>query len=314
MTNGEAKVLRVTTEAISATEGLDHFRETFGRDILGIEMEPFEGHRLGIDMLLRAFPDFAMASGLVSPMRNHHPASLVKDDDVILTVLSGHGQLTQYGRAAVLENGDAVLTANGAVARFTHYTHGNVINFCLSRAMLATHVADVDAMIAKPISRNNGIIKLILGYASALSDQEQIVPAALQKLVGAHMHELVALLIAPHTPTNVSVGIRAARLIAIKRYISENISRQNLSVGEVSKKLQISETYVRKLLATDETSFTDLVVEMRLLKAHRMLSSPRYVGRTIGSIAHDVGFGDVSYFNRLFRRRFGTTPSEIRGG
>ncbi len=141
----------------------------------------------------------------------------------------------------MLENGDAVLTANGAVARFTHYTHGNVINFRLNRTMLATHVADVDAMIAKPISRNNGIIKLMLGYASALSDQEQIVPAALQKLVGVHMHELVALLIAPHTPTNVSVGIRAARLIAIKRYISENISRQDLSVGEVSKKLQISE-------------------------------------------------------------------------
>jgi AraC-like DNA-binding protein len=43
-----------------------------------------------------------------------------------------------------------------------------------------------------------------------------------------------------------------------------------------------------------------------------MLSDPRLADRTIGSIAFDVGFGDLSYFNRSFRRRYGATPGEIR--
>jgi hypothetical protein len=30
----------------------------------------------------------------------------------------------------------------------------------------------------------------------------------------------------------------------------------------------------------------------------RTLSDPRFVDRTIGSVAFDVGFGDLSYFNR----------------
>jgi len=36
------------------------------------------------------------------------------------------------------------------------------------------------------------------------------------------------------------------------------------------------------------------------------------VGQSISSIAYDVGFGDLSYFNRAFRRRYDATPSDIR--
>jgi AraC-like DNA-binding protein len=34
--------------------------------------------------------------------------------------------------------------------------------------------------------------------------------------------------------------------------------------------------------------------------------------RQIGTIAFDIGFSDLSYFNRTFRRAFGVTPSELR--
>ena len=43
-----------------------------------------------------------------------------------------------------------------------------------------------------------------------------------------------------------------------------------------------------------------------------MLRDPRYAAWTISAVAYSVGFGDLSYFNRTFRRRFGATPSDIR--
>jgi AraC-like DNA-binding protein len=43
-----------------------------------------------------------------------------------------------------------------------------------------------------------------------------------------------------------------------------------------------------------------------------MLTDPRCSERTVSSIAFDAGFGDLSYFNRAFRRRYGATPSDIR--
>jgi AraC-like DNA-binding protein len=43
-----------------------------------------------------------------------------------------------------------------------------------------------------------------------------------------------------------------------------------------------------------------------------MLRDLRHADRTISTIAFNVGFNDLSYFNRTFRRRFGMTPSEAR--
>jgi AraC-like DNA-binding protein len=43
-----------------------------------------------------------------------------------------------------------------------------------------------------------------------------------------------------------------------------------------------------------------------------MLTNPLYRNRSISAIAYDAGFGDVSYFNRTFRRSFSATPSEVR--
>jgi AraC-like DNA-binding protein len=34
--------------------------------------------------------------------------------------------------------------------------------------------------------------------------------------------------------------------------------------------------------------------------------------RAVSTIAFEVGFGDLSYFNRTFKKRFGATPREIR--
>jgi len=43
-----------------------------------------------------------------------------------------------------------------------------------------------------------------------------------------------------------------------------------------------------------------------------MLTDQRWSDRTVSSVAFDAGFGDLSYFNRAFRRRYGATPSDIR--
>jgi AraC-like DNA-binding protein len=54
------------------------------------------------------------------------------------------------------------------------------------------------------------------------------------------------------------------------------------------------------------------VLEHRLVHAHRTLKSPRFAGHTVSAIAFAAGFGDLSHFNRSFRRRFGASPTEVR--
>ena len=44
-----------------------------------------------------------------------------------------------------------------------------------------------------------------------------------------------------------------------------------------------------------------------------MLRDARSAAHSISSIAHEVGFGDLSYFNRTFRRHYNAAPSDVRG-
>ena len=59
--------------------------------------------------------------------------------------------------------------------------------------------------------------------------------------------------------------------------------------------------------------FSTLVHEARLDLARRLLTNPRHDATPISDVAMSVGFGDLSHFNRSFRRRFGMTPREARG-
>ena len=59
-------------------------------------------------------------------------------------------------------------------------------------------------------------------------------------------------------------------------------------------------------------TFSQYVLDQRLALAYRKLRDPRFSARTISSVAHDAGFGDLSYFNRTFRRRYGIAPSDAR--
>jgi AraC-like DNA-binding protein len=83
-------------------------------------------------------------------------------------------------------------------------------------------------------------------------------------------------------------------------------------VASLARRHGCTPRFVQRLFETEGTTFTEYVLAQRLARAHRMLLDPRREGEKISVVAYDSGFGDVSYFNRMFRRQFGAAPSDIR--
>jgi AraC-like DNA-binding protein len=314
MAGDELRSFHITTAPFARNGRLDEFLEVFGRAILHLEFDPRDGHALEIDMRVRALPDLAFAAGSCSPMRCRHTHTLATDDDVVLVMLqSGSGELHHRGRVTAVDAGGAILTANGEAGHLTFMSPTGVTNLRLSRRLLAPYVVDLDDMVARPIQRNAPALKLLTSYAAVLHDANELATPALRGLVSSHVYDLAALLLgrkrdaADHAP-----GVRAARLRAIKQQTLQGIARHELSIDDIAQGQQLSASYIRQLLAADGTTFTDFVLGERLARAHRLLADQRSAARTISAIAYACGFGDLSYFNRTFRRRYGVTPSDVR--
>jgi AraC-like DNA-binding protein len=134
-------------------------------------------------------------------------------------------------------------------------------------------------------------------------------------IVATHIHDLIALTLGANrdaAETANGRGLRAARLSTIKAYIARRLGNSDLSIGEVAMRQRVTPRYVQMLFETEGTTFSEFVLYARLSRAYRMLTDPRSANRLIISVALDVGFQDLSYFNRTFRRCFGDTPSGVR--
>ena len=108
--------------------------------------------------------------------------------------------------------------------------------------------------------------------------------------------------------------MRAARLTSIKADIRRNLTDSSLTAAALAARHDITVRYLHKLFEDEAMTVSQYVLEGRLALARQLLSNPRLADRTISSIASDAGFGDLSYFNRTFRRRYSVTPSDVRSG
>jgi len=87
---------------------------------------------------------------------------------------------------------------------------------------------------------------------------------------------------------------------------------EQLIAATVAARAGVTPRAIQMLFESAGGTFSEYLLEQRLACAHRMLTGPRHFGWTISAIAFGSGFGDLSYFNRTFRRRFEATPSEVR--
>lgn len=152
-------------------------------------------------------------------------------------------------------------------------------------------------------------------YAASLLDSDTDITEEDQTVFAAHLVDLAVLMLGAKRDAAHQArgnGARAARRQALKADIATHLSDPRLSLEWLAKRHGISVPYVRALFYEEGTSFTDHVTAERLDHVHGLLRDPGLKHHTIAAIALMAGFGDISWFNQLFRRRFQATPSDIR--
>jgi AraC-like DNA-binding protein len=292
-------------------------RECFKKLGYLYEVERVDDIPFAFDFSMNMLPGMQMAVGKAHGTRNRRTrASSVDGDDYVLIVNQrGAHLIEQRNREIVLGDGDAVLVSSSDPSAFTHKPPGEMMVSRFPKANLAARVKGVDDLTMQVIPRDRSSLGFLRKYVSLAWDERMTATSELQHLMLSHIYDLTGAVMGGLTrdaAQMVQGGVRAARLHAIKQDITSSLHREDLSVAEIAARHGCTPRLVQRLFEAEGTTFTEYVLSQRITRAHRMLSDPRHAHEKISAVAYDCGFGDLSYFNRVFRRQCGGAPSDVR--
>jgi AraC-like DNA-binding protein len=308
----------ISTKDFPEGKRLAMWREIYGRGIANVDIEPLGDEPFHADVTFNRLPNVSIATGSRSPAHyrlSRELARRCKDIIGISVLRSGAASATQFGRELISGVGSASVLAPTDPSTSTMLTEGSFVTIALSLPAIALLAPDYSQAFGRSIPSSDSALRLLTRYTDTLQEGDELANPLLAQSVSDHIMDLAALALGArgdYAEMARQRGATAARLSAIKSDILRSLDRNDLSTELIAARHGISPRYVRKLFEQAGSSFSTFVLTERVVKARRMLIDRRYAHLNIAQIAHESGFGDISYFNRAFRRHFGATPSDVR--
>jgi AraC-like DNA-binding protein len=308
---------RFSTRELPERLRIPMWRERFCRGIVHADIEPSSDGPFQAEATLQAtrgLRTIALKGSAMCFKRSQ--ASIVDGDDSIGIIVcsNSRSQLSQRGREIELGAGDAISILHSEPVTVT-YLEGLQFGLAVPCDALAPRVANVDSLTMRPISHRTEALRLLMSYLKSAFNETTLAAPELRDVVVAHIHDLAALAIGECAPLGESCAsaVVAARHSAALDHIAAHFQDPELCLQTVARCQGISSRYLQRLMTSSGTSFTRRVTELRLQRAFELLTEPQDSAQRISDIALEVGFSDVSHFNRLFRARFGDSPRGVRG-
>jgi AraC-like DNA-binding protein len=310
--------VRLSLDGVPERDRAEVYREVLGRNLMRMDVEPAPDNPLLIDLVFTALPGLRIVSGLVGPTENRRALHHIDPDasDFSLSLVDGGARRNICGgQECITESGEAVLMRPADPFHATTTTSTRILRLQVPRVALVGVAGNLDDLALRPIPRDSQPLRLLRRYMRLLEDEEELATPELRHAVVAHIHDLIVLTIGANRDGAVLAGERgmaAAKLHAIKTDLIEGLGGREVTMTQICARYAMSARQVQRLFEADGTTLSAFVLAQRVTRAYRMLTDPGLAARGVAAIAFDCGFGDLSHFNRAFRRHVQATPSDVR--
>lgn len=293
------------------------WQETYcGRidDLKRLSSDPFTGHwsftRIG---------DFGMCRFRGTPHAGQRETQqIATSGDEKLSIGFNLAKTThrffQRGRETVVPDSQPLLYR--ADEAYGYVGASDYVVMAFPRRMLGALGARAEALVGRSLDGELPALRHLRRYLCLLDEPDMATDdPALADHVLDTVEDLVVLALGASGDAQVMAqmrGMRSARHAEITALIARGFADPAFSVQRLATTIGVSPGYIQKLLHESGQSFTERVLELRLAKARAMLADRRNDALKVSDIALACGFSDISYFNRSFRRRFGSAPNDFR--
>lgn len=296
------------------------FREEVCRNFGQLDIEPSASDRLdcGVEIVQVGSLSLGTARGTSGRFLRSRPMLADGCDDfVLINALADRIVAEQNGTSIELRHSEMCLLEMNALGGvgFDFGDHFTAIR--IPRRELLSLCPAAEDTLMKPLRQEPGIRTLIQRYHSLSAAAADALDPEAQQVTARHMVDLISLLLRAgddDSRLTLQAGAAAARLQLIQSQVTANLHDPDLSIVSIAERNRLSPKQVQRLFERTGMTFAEFLLEQRLLYARGLLGNPGVHQQKIANVAYTAGFGDLSYFNRVFRRRFGMTPSEWRNG
>ena len=152
----------------------------------------------------------------------------------------------------------------------------------------------------------------LAGCISHIDDLCAARPEGYQLAVKGYLFQFFVLLVSSQTNRDSAAKIKAKSLEKLKtilKYVEEHYA-DTITIADMAALTFYSKSHFMKFFKGHmDMGFTEYLNDYRLSMAARLLAAS---GLSVLEIATRTGFDNLSYFNRLFKRKYGQTPREYR--
>ncbi len=235
---------------------------------------------------------------------DHYMIQLLLDGTIDMTIGRGRTLQCPSGRLIGFDLGEGMDTVN---SRF------DLLSIIIPRRRLAPLLAKPDLLHATMVDPTSGTGMLVANFVRTLYQSAPRLSPSEASAAGASLLELLAMAFNGVTfqSGDAPEAMAQAELLRVQTFIRANLASPNLGPNTVTSVLGISRARLYRLFAPIG-GVADYIREQRLRRCLADLVSGHLAHRQIAEIAYGWGFADPAHFARLFKQRFGRTPSEAR--
>lgn len=183
------------------------------------------------------------------------------------------------------------------------------VQLAIPRALAESQLGPVAALHGLVIGRDEAA--LFRAHLLKLSEALQLIAAEDAPRLARTLLDL--LVVAVHAASDGAKGMPqppAGAAARAREEIRANLESASLTIANLCRRLKVSRSTLHRLFER-EGGVQTYIRNARLDAARLALLDPGNDER-LGAIADRLGFSDAAHFSRLFRARFGQTPSQCR--
>jgi AraC-like DNA-binding protein len=263
--------------------------------------------------------DFA-GSGLVEticdPCTGRRMKTQIRRDDEVYVGI----QLTTQGRERFkiggtgieAKAGDIVVWTTDAEVEFEVMERLHKVTLMIPWTLLRERLPERKSIpIGGKMESHTGIGSLLAVHLLGLSNQINALNTQQVSSLSRTTLDFFGLALSEQQPAE-SFDANASMLYRAQEFILHHLHEDELTPTKIANANRISLRYLHMLFYRSGTTVSSWIMDKRLLKCREALSDPMYARQRVADIAYRWGFSSTSHFSRVFKSKFGISPSIVR--